>query len=417
MAHVEDGDEALPPAVDMAHVEEGDGGPPAEAVPLNAFDGKKVVPALIEDGFPKYWYKDEGRRLLIKASGCRDENLSAKYLEDKSLKGVLLSLTHSSASKSAQKIYTLGTVYNAASSVATKRQRIISNAPYDRILIFGDLMDPPRCFAIVMHNASESTMYYRQSGRSIGIGTIFYVVHPERSNNVLGLDIPIISSPYMLLPLKPSLGIASIQDNFPSCAISHATQPKEQLFFVEHGVSIELARFRLVTDNVSCSGKFCDRSKVLDKAVACGCLNTSLQVKACVAEYTITYPVPATINPRKWIEINTCRSLRTTQLFFHNLDQFISDNRPEDISHRFDEIRQKVSSMVTYVNNHGGWTVVGWFRKGEVDDASNAGQKMESLDTVLHLSYVMPTSLDIQNSNDNAFEALKIESTAPAEEE
>ena len=66
------------------------------------------------------------------------------------------------------------------------------------------------------------------------------------------------------------------------------------------------------------------------------------------------------------------------------------------------------NTMCEYVNDHGGWTIIGWFPKGEVkdkptDDATNA-----SMETNIHVSYLLPTNSAIRDLDDEEFKNLQI---------
>jgi hypothetical protein len=55
--------------------------------------------------------------------------------------------------------------------------------------------------------------------------------------------------------------------------------------------------------------------------------------------------------------------MRFTELVLQNVDSFSS--RPNsELEADLIYVREKVTALVEYVNNHGGWTVVGWHRQG-----------------------------------------------------
>ena len=52
-----------------------------------------------------------------------------------------------------------------------------------------------------------------------------------------------------------------------------------------------------------------------------------------------------------------------------------------------------------YVNNNGGFTVNGWYKRGEINDVSNDDiqNEVESSDIVYHIVYMFPTNRAIVN--------------------
>ena len=70
--------------------------------------------------------------------------------------------------------------------------------------------------------------------------------------------------------------------------------------------------------------------------------------------------------------------------------------------------KKKVDTMVKYVNEHNGWTIVGWFRRGEVQDASTEGASADAVKTKLHIALLVPTRDKIRKLRDEEFNKLRI---------
>ena len=62
--------------------------------------------------------------------------------------------------------------------------------------------------------------------------------------------------------------------------------------------------------------------------------------------------------------------------------------------------------MVDHVNEHGGWTIVGWFLQGEVADSANEKEKVASVEITPHVSFLIPTISDVVTTYE--FKALQI---------
>jgi hypothetical protein len=70
--------------------------------------------------------------------------------------------------------------------------------------------------------------------------------------------------------------------------------------------------------------------------------------------------------------------------------------------------------MVTYVNGHRGWNIVGWFKLVQTSDAPfDNGEKVDNYDLTINLSYLMSTKLN-EVRTEPAFTQYLIKNTVPS---
>ncbi len=82
------------------------------------------------------------------------------------------------------------------------------------------------------------------------------------------------------------------------------------------------------------------------------------------------------------------RSLRTTRIFLAD-EQTLGDLEPDmDTT----DLRESIDYLVNYINEHQGWTVVGWSRTGKIRDMSNDKEDIANEHVNPHLILVYPTS-------------------------
>jgi hypothetical protein len=67
---------------------------------------------------------------------------------------------------------------------------------------------------------------------------------------------------------------------------------------------------------------------------------------------------------------------------------------------RIMDIRNTINTITTYINNHGGWTAIGWMKKGTIVDFSNANDPnaeeiASDQDLIPHFSYLYPTDITV----------------------
>ena len=170
-------------------------------------------------------------------------------------------------------------------------------------------------------------------------------------------------------------------------------------YFSIHGEKIELDRFRLMYDDVSCSGRFCDRCLPQKPDRNCGCWDTGRHTSPMVGEWTLSFEIENRSVP-------DMRSLRTTELFFEDFANFSTlDNCV--ISAYTMPIRELIKEMVNHVNHNGGWTIIGWFKNGDRRDASS-DEMVATHEATIHVSLLIPSSVTIRQGQDAIFESKQI---------
>ena len=83
----------------------------------------------------------------------------------------------------------------------------------------------------------------------------------------------------------------------------------------------------------------------------------------------------------------------------------ISDLEKDNIVENFNDATDE---MTDYVNNNGGFTVYGWYKRGEKDDkSSDEDAKTGSSEFVYHIVHLHCTTESVQN--DHIVESLKLD--------
>ena len=330
---------------------------------------------------------------------------------------MILSVKHSSASKNPKQY--IGSTFHVASTFGTKRQRVASTAPYDRLVICADIAEPGKVFALTFGYSNEGRRFFFYL-QTIGVGTIIYIGDPKHTNDKLGQSgIPIVRNKWPCVPISLLPVQATIENMIPECPLSIPPGSGGYKYFVRHHISIRVHDFVLCMQDVSCSGRFCDRAHPLLPGVSCGCYTKGLTADAIVGEMTVVLLIdpPVGLAPEGHnnegvaqdvgIIVPDFRSLRTTEVFFVNLADYAKQDKAI-VERATTANRRAVSHMVTYVNDHGGWSTVGWFKKGEVQDASSEDTKIDSGTVQLHLSLLLPSDMNILFGAEQGFKALRI---------
>ena len=152
---------------------------------------------------------------------------------------------------------------------------------------------------------------------------------------------------------------------------------------------------------------------LMDKNVGCGCIHTGIDKYARVGQLTVGLTVPESFNEKKYVEIHDFRSLRLTELFVHDHKEFQKIGI-EEMGDKHVGNNKKIKAMVEYVNQNEGWTIIGWYRRGQTKDASNETVTTEAMETSLHIVLLVPSKVSIRDLKDENFNKLRLGAPAVA---
>jgi hypothetical protein len=320
---------------------------------------------------------------LVSVHECETEEYDISS-EDKVLVGMLVSMKHSSTSSSNNiKLRYGGMTQNSTSRTSSfmKLRGGNMNVTYDRLFFFADMNTPGKCFVILTETVHKSDFLMSFAQQNIAIGDIFAIIEPDQVVRALQGDLPLINTSKPLYPLL----------NCPRELVPLVVpETGKQRYFCLEGVLVQLSKVEAV--KASCTGTLCDRQNTILQTGSCGCLyfNRTCSV---VLDMTVTFKAVDANGYENQYSVPHFRSWRTSKIFIHPT-VMTADNEVFFAHTR--EIRQVATNTKNVINNSGGWTIVGWYRKGEIIDASalsnNAGSEIASDNHPIHISYLYPTN-------------------------
>ena len=280
------------------------------------------------------------------------------------------------------------TVYCTAKRVKTSLT--VSN----RVLIFADASDKSsQVFAIILHNKTALSQLMNHSNlcNTISIGDMVMIYEPTVADRTLGGSIPILQYFTCIVPLKTNIW-------HPEKEITMSSEANNQIHFVRHSLPIELSVLQILTQNqVPCIGTTCDR-----QTVKCtGCHGMPNLRKNFVFSVNVEIKNQRSYNAQTGIASFVFRSYNFTKLLLQDIDSFCRLDLQEMQTHRM-PLRKAMQKIVSHVNNNGGWTVIGWHRKGIV---TVDGITEENTNTKGHIIRLEPTNKTLHL--DNAIHQLK----------
>ena len=104
----------------------------------------------------------------------------------------------------------------------------------------------------------------------------------------------------------------------------------------------------------------------------------------------------------KWQRVKNFTSLRTSKLFFEdqNILFKMTDLQNNDV---YELMQDRVRNSIGYVNNNGGWKIVGWFvtARLETDGTDNNEDHLYRMTMKINVAFLMPTKKTTEIPNDH----------------
>jgi len=272
--------------------------------------------------------------------------------------------------------------------------------PYDRIVTCADLSSKSgACFCVIYSTQHESD-YKLQKFKlnNCGVGSVGEMIEPLFSGKTLGSsDVPILEHKHPLVLsekidflLKQSAIVDFTEDNIPTFGT--------KFFHLKH---VQLHVQNLTMEDPICTGFMCDRQELKTaEGMSCGCL---VQSDGC----NVVLCCNLFFRSKEGKLLFTVRNFRSwafTKLLCGNSLSFISTKTDYASAEAVLNLRRHMSVILDYVNCANGWSIIGWFRVGMLQDAADAAQDLLksqtekiSAETVIpHISRLWPTDVDMK---------------------
>ncbi len=260
------------------------------------------------------------------------------------------------------------------------------------------------------HCLQISTKFFSRCIRTHeGVGNVFFLDEPTSVTSTLGstASVPIIESNWDSLPI--SNPINTLLPNVPLLPPDMGCTR----YFCSHNVRDLQFHNASFVDSV-CTGVLCDRQLCVDNmtnpnSVRCGCFHYDRSSAPLLIQFDIGMPCPLDFDQSGVTYVSSFRSYRTTLLFIKK--DSLKNVKKNDSNH-LTTLRNAVRDVVQFVNNNGGWSIVGWLRTGTVHDISETqgilAENLASTSQTPHLSYLYPTNSIIVGDDNQNFTNLRM---------
>ena len=169
-------------------------------------------------------------------------------------------------------------------------------------------------------------------------------------------DIPVVVTKNPVVVLKSPIDMPpTLVKEIGSSSLSHG--------FVLVGCRVESMQHNVV--KTSCSGKMCDRQRVNEwnGIKGCGCFGISPNTTSLVVQHTIMIT-----HGSKEIFMKDFSSIKYNALFMDGDFPFKCKQHMFQMSTVFVNLTESMENCFELINSNGGFTVVGWYRRGEISD-------------------------------------------------
>ena len=203
----------------------------------------------------------------------------------------------------------------------------------------------------------NNNVEFRDNG-VISIGTFFRVVTPLPIENKMRVDIPLIKTHIPLIVMKHPNLTRSIH-------IKKEIGNLNSLEFVLVGMKININRSTPI--KTTCGGLLCDKQRCSDwnGTRGCGCYNFRDDISNIVFEHSVFFKIRNDTIQHRGFSSNKF----SLHYLKHRLPSTVTVSALIMTQQYFD-IEDSIKNVVKFINENGGWTVIGWYKRGVITDKS-----------------------------------------------
>ena len=269
---------------------------------------------------------------------------------------------------------------------------------YTRMFLFRDMMSSTGdVLQMIEHGHRNKDLWsrdisIRDDGR-LTIGSCISIMEPYPIEDYLAGDIPLLDSGFSSLVLKTP-------DDIPRVNINEGIAQGITKSFVLRNAEVSVKSSVPIQSN--CSGLFCDKQnveEVLSLKRGCGCY--SMQER--ISNVTMVHKLKIVDNGDDGTDIQFfVPNFSSTQ--FERL--FLAENMPSsitkkdfDYTKKFRRYRNAVETIMGQYNygvQNEGFTVIGWYKRGKIQDKSNENDtsNIDNSEIFYHIVYLKPETCE-----------------------
>ena len=297
-----------------------------------------------------------------------------------------------------------------------------SSMPYTRLFMCRVFSEREgNLLVYLMEGTNKNTNLWRNNvelrdNGIITIGTILRITAPLPIDSYMRGDIPLIQTHYPAIVLHtPS--------TFPQFIPHDNLEGESSRAFVLNGAMLSCRAFSC--EKTKCGGSFCDRQRMTEWNTTNGSCGCYAQRSRGTNNLTLLYPVMK-VNHGGKVYVHKNFSSHSFTLGFLNRDFPIGVQANDlQLSEAFWHLGDSIQETIEFVNQNGGWTVIGWYSRGLINDRmltglinngnpttsttnlNNTEVQIDGADMTYHFCKIVPTNEALMNENYRLFELYK----------
>ena len=280
-----------------------------------------------------------------------------------------------------------------------KKSQSSSTANYSRLFLCKVLTSEAngndRLFYLMESKTTNKDLWarnyrYRDDG-TITIGTVFRVLAPQPIKNTMSGDLPLVETHFPVVVMKFPRNIAEVN-------VFESIQGNHSKAFVVNEAQLTVCS--TTPKETTCSGMFCDKQRIHETNGKCGCYSM-LSRRSNIA---FVHWIESSIQGIQ-LRMETFSSESFSSLYLNGRMPNSVRISALQMTDAFFEISSAVENVANYVNDNGGWTIIGWYKRGVINDktlTNNEGQdtrnnnvqtnEVDNGELTFHIVHIRPTN-------------------------
>ena len=232
----------------------------------------------------------------------------------------------------------------------------------------------------------------------VSIGTYITIINPLPITKMFCNEIPMIECRGGCFVMKDPSVMAEI--DLDTSITNNVTRS-----FLKNNMKVEV----LSTDVIAtqCSGQLCDKQRSVEISRgnrACGCYSMHTRI----VNLTLVHQI--SVSSKEGKQLLTMDDFSSSRFSMIYMKQAFSPTvgiNQVDATDEYFKLHDCVDNVVEYINANGGFTVLGWYKRGEINDSSNddSQNQVESSEMGYHVVSMNPTNLKVLDRAE--FQTLK----------
>ena len=242
------------------------------------------------------------------------------------------------------------------------------------------------------NNLWKRNPQFRDDG-TISIGDTIRILSPLPIKNMMSNQIPMIETRFPAVVME---NLMNVSENEVNAGITR----NESKAFVLNSCYIDI--LSSTPEETQCSGLFCDKQRIheiMERNQGCGCYSMLSRRSNLIIDHSL-YIEHTKSDWNTYVEKFSSNRFSNWYL----TGAFPSSIRADTLqmTEEYWNMGHCIERAVRYINQNGGWTVIGWYKRGMITDQSmitddiqknkNSENQVESGIITYHVCYLRPTN-------------------------